>query len=127
METKNEMYLMCSEHVVKHFKPEKCSKPRMFGDEKYYVAFLDFDEIEEWYENLEELDSYFVFAQEITSGTMDVSNISKNKVKNNNIFDLIYRELNLSTHKNLALSIGSIADNLGMNPIELFNLSKKKY
>ncbi len=119
-------FFICSESVIKHFKEVIHSKPFKSGfvdeNDNNYVAKLDFDSIEKYYqEHEEELESENFWCRECTPGTMDVSKITLAGMRRNGIFYEIMEKLNITSTRNQAMTICELSNKYNCTPIELIN------
>lgn len=126
-------YLLCSKPVIDIFTPAVYSKPFKSGydfdkDEFYFVALLDCDAVEKYYneivepfnEKSDEPDIDF-WTRECCAGSMDVTKITIKNARKNGLFVEIERKLNLTNEKNRALVIHNLSAKYGLTPIELIN------
>lgn len=120
-------YFLCSQDVVDTFKPFEVSKGFVSGyddgdrDNLNYVAWLNFSEVQKYYDEhkIDETDRNF-WLQEFSGGLMDVTSIKLKDLKNNTFLE-IERTLGLTTTKNIALTLNELCSNYGMNPIAFVN------
>lgn len=121
----NQNYFICSEKVINAFPKCERSKPFKSGFENddcnNYVALLDFDKVEGYYNNLPEEAQYEFWCRECVSGQMDVSELTLSGMRKNGIFLEISRKLDLTSEKNQAMTIYNLAEKFNCNPIELIN------
>jgi len=127
-EEKKENYFLCSKELVDVIKPECVSKPFKSGyhwdDAVYFVALLDFDKVEEVY--LVSKATYDDFwCRECVGGTMDVSKITIKGSRENGLFVEIENRINLTTEKNIAMTIKELSDRFNCTPIEFINKINK--
>ena len=125
-EDTNNNYFLCSKKVVDFAKPENISKPFKSGwkcdkNSEYFIAILNFQEIENHYNQLSKKEQDDFWCQEIVDGTMDVSKIKLKNLKENGIFFEIENVIGLTTIKNQAMTIYKLAEKFNCNPIELVN------
>jgi len=125
-EDTNNNYFLCSKKVVDFAKPENISKPFKSGwkfdkNSEYFIAILNFQEIENHYNQLSKKEQDDFWCQEIVAGTMDVSKIKLKNLKENGIFFEIENVIGLTTIKNQAMIICNLAEKFNCNPIELVN------
>lgn len=124
-QSKHDPYFLCSEKVIKYAKPKEVSKPFKSGywndESNYYIAVLDFKDIETYYNELTELEQHYFWLQEIVEGTMDVSALKLSGLKNNGILYEIEFVLDLTTEKNRAMVLFNLSKKYNCNPIELIN------
>ncbi len=126
MDKLNNTYFLCSKSVVDFAKPTEVSKPFKSGYQHdlncdHFIAILNFDKIEEYYNSLNYDDQYNFWCQEIVSGNIDISPITIKGMKENGIFFEIERKIGLSTIKNIAMTINNISEKFNCTPIELIN------
>ena len=121
-------YYLCTKSVVEQFKPFEVSKPFKSGFEYdtdgYYVAWLNFAEVEAFYKEFEEeLDNSMVefWCNELVPGTMDVSKISMKSANKNGLFLEISIKLNLMATRNQAMTIYNLSQKYGCNTVQLIN------
>ncbi|WP_339889813.1 hypothetical protein [uncultured Flavobacterium sp.] len=127
-------YYLCSEEVVKQFKPFEVSKPFKSGYEwdnhsNYYVAWLHFPEVEKHYKEVIEPHNQGLIggseidfmAYECIPGTMDVSKITFKGCKTNFLFCEIENKISITKDRNRAMTIQNLAQKFGCNPIEFIN------
>ena len=103
-EDTNNNYFLCSKKVVDFAKPENISKPFKSGwkcdkNSEYFIAILNFQEIENHYNQLSKKEQDNFWCQEIVDGTMDVSKIKLKNLKENGIFFEIENVIGLTTIK----------------------------
>lgn len=125
-EDSNSNYFLCSKKVVDFAKPINLSKPFKSGwkfdkNSEYFIAILNFQEIENHYNQLSKKEQDDFWCQEIVAGTMDVSKIKLKNLKENGIFFEIENVIGLTTIKNQAMTIYKLAEKFNCNPIELVN------
>jgi hypothetical protein len=122
----NNTYFICSKKVVDFAKPTEISKPFKSGyqhdlNNEYFIAVVDFDKIEEHYNQLSDDEQDDFWLQELITGTMDVSEITLKGLKENGIFFEIERIIGLTTTKNRAMTINNLSEKFNCNPIEFIN------
>lgn len=125
-ENNNTAFFICGESVLKHFPQFKYSKPFKSGFvndvDNNYVALLNFDSIDKYYqEHEEELDAENFWCRECVPGTMDVSKITISGMRRNGIFYEISERINLTNDGNQAMTICELARKYNCTPIELIN------
>jgi len=126
-------YYFCSQAVIDQFKPEQVSKPfksgfEVDGDTPHYIAWLNWDEVENYFEvvvkpnnddeNKEDIDFW---CWEIIPGNIDVENIDLEQAQ---LFGLLWEiqfRTGLTKTCNQAMTIYNLAEREGLNPIELIN------
>lgn len=118
-------YYLCSKSVVEKFKPIEVSKPFKSGyeydqEDEYFVAWLNFEEVEKFYKENED-DLHDFFCNECVSGQMDVSKISIKNAKKVGFWVEIENKLNLTLDKNRAMIICNMAQEKGITLVELIN------
>ena len=125
-------YYLCSQEVITHLQPSEVSKPFKSGyahdDDSYYVALLDEDETEKYYNEV--IEPYNeksrvhcdFWTRPCEPGTMDSSSITLEDCKEFGLFKAIEIALSLSTEKNRALVIGNLAHDFNCTPIEFIDL-----
>lgn len=96
--------------------------------EVYYVAELDFKEVERYYQEVilpyntksrvADIDFWY---RECVPGYMDVSKITLKAARLKGLFIEIEAVLGLTNEKNRALTIYNLAQKFGCTPIELIN------
>lgn len=123
-----ENYYLCSKKVVDFAKPTEVSKPFKSGyqhdlEDDYFIAVVDFEKIEEYYNNLpeEEQDKDDFWCRELVGGTMDVSTITLKGIKENGLFFEIESKIGLTTIKNRAMTIFNLSEKFGYTPVEFIN------
>lgn len=119
-------YYLCSEEVIKKFKPFEVSKPFKSGYEwdkdLYYVAWLHFPEVEKHYNEVLGEDTEVDFwCRECHAGTMDVSKISMKQAKKNGLFREIGEKLNITAERNRAMTIYNLSQKYNVTPVQLIN------
>lgn len=123
MEYKN--YYLCSEAVINAFPELKHSKPFKSGfkddSDIYYIAILDFDTIEDWYNKLGEEEQDEVLCQELVSGTMCVDDITLAGMRKNGIFWEIADKIFLTATRNQTMTLYNLSCKYFCTPIELIN------
>jgi len=121
-------YYLCGQEVIKQFKPFHVSKSFKSGfqndEDLYFVAWLHYDELEKYYKQFvepnEDYDADF-WANECIPGTMDVLRISMRKAKASGLFREISEKLDLTMHKNQAMTICNLAQKYNCNPVQLID------
>lgn len=123
-------YYLCSASVVDKFKPFEVSKPFKSGfefeeNELYYVAWLNFAEVEKYYnevvepdENLSESDFW---CRECIAGTMDSDKVSIRNAKKIGLLLEIAQTLDITAQRNQAMTIHNLSKRYGCTPVELIN------
>lgn len=115
-------YFLCSAEVVRRFPKELKSKPFKSGFRrdrcKYYVALLDFEELEKSYEKRP---SYRFWARECVGGQMDVNDFTLKRIRENGLLMEILDILSLASEKNQAMAIHNLACRHNCTPIEFIN------
>ena len=119
-------YFLCSQKVIDFAKPEFVSIPFRSGysfekDENYYVAVLDFDVIESYYNSLSDNEQDDFWLQECTEGLMDVSKVRTKFINEHGLLLEIERATGLTTTENRAMVIRNLSEYFGLNPIEFIN------
>ena len=122
-EDNSKNYFLCSGAVISHFKCEH-SKPFKSGhlndNDDYYMALLDFESVEAYYEANELLmDENNFWCRECVPGTMSVSGITLAGMKRNGVFYEIEEKLNLSSERNIAMILYNLSEKYNCTPIEL--------
>ena len=121
----NSTYFICSKKVIDFIKPSDVSKPFKSGyckdDDENYIAVLDFETCESYYNQLsyDEQDNFWL--QELVYGTMDVSKITLKGLKENGVWLEIERIIGLTTTKNRAMTLNNLSEKFNCTPIELIN------
>lgn len=121
-------YYLCSKSVVDIFKPFEVSKPFKSGypnsNEDYFVAWLNFDEVDRYYKANEEKilnsDDNF-FARECVPGQMDESKIKIKHIKKYGLLKEIESELSITSFKNVAMVIHNLSERERCTPVEFIN------
>ena len=129
VEGKNEKlnsYFLCSKKVIEFAKPSIISKPFKSGysfdlDEDYYIAVIDFEIVENHYNNLSPEKQEDFWLRELVPGTMDVSTITLKGLKKNGLFQEIEHKVGLTTYKNRAITIYNLCEKYNCTPIEFIN------
>lgn len=120
-------YFLCSSEVVRRFPKELKSKPFKSGFSrdrcKYYVALLDFEELEK---SIKKRPSDYFWARECVSGQMDVSEFTLKGIRENGLFAEISHILDLTAVRNQAMTIYNLACRYNCTPIEFINKIVKK-
>ena len=121
----DKQYFLCSQKVIEHFKNAEKSKPFKSGyrferDVNYYVAKLNFNEVEKYFNSIEDLDVDF-WCRECVDGSMGIKKIRITYAKKNGLFREIEEKINLTTEKNLAMVIKNLSNKYGLNPIEFID------
>jgi len=125
-------YYLCSEVVNSLFKPFEASKPFQSGydfDKRrfYYVAWLNFEEVEKYYNEVvkphnDRSDNQIDYwCRECSGGTMEVSKISMKSAKKNGLFVEIENKIGLTNSENRAYTIKELSNRYGCTPVELIN------
>jgi hypothetical protein len=120
-------YYLCGKEVIKQFKPFHVSKSFKSGFENdedlYFVAWLNFEEVEKYYEQLEpnQFCNSDYCARECVPGTMDVLRISMRKAKVSGLLLEISEKLDLTTQKNQAMAICNLAQKYNCSPVQLID------
>lgn len=120
-------YYLCTSEFVDLIKPAEVSKPFKSGynhdkDDLYYVAVVDFDEANTYYEShKKQLEGKSFWCRECVPGTMDVSKISVAGIKRNGLFKEIEYKIGLTTEYNVAMTIFNLSHKYNCNPIEFIN------
>jgi len=126
-------YFLCSKEVIKAFPEMEHSKPFRSGydfelDEDYYIALLDLDKIEKYYNdnikpnNDDTNNSYIDFwCRECVPGQMDVSKITLKGAKTKGLFVEIENKIGLTTGRNEAMTIYNLSEKYKCTPIEFIN------
>jgi hypothetical protein len=119
-------FFLCSQKVVDFAKPVNMSKPFKSGwkhdeDSNYFIAVLNFEEIETHYNQLSDDEQADFWLQEIVGGTMDISKLKLKYLKENGVFFEIGNIIGLTTTKNQAMTLFNLAEKFNCNPIELIN------
>lgn len=125
--TQNELkceYYLCNKSVVDKFKPFEVSKPFKSGydwdNDEYYVAWLNFEEVERFYNSESESEIDFT-CYECVPGQMDVSNLSMRASKKNGFFSEIENHLSITKDRNRAYIIQNLSNQFGCTPVQLIN------
>lgn len=124
-------YFLCSEAVIDIIKPEEYSLPFKSGyefdkDHNYYIAVLNFEEIEDKAQNaLRGNDDFWL--QELVPGLMDVSDFTLKGIKENGLFSEIESNLGLTATRNQAMTIYNLAERYSQTPIEFINEYASKF
>jgi hypothetical protein len=121
-------YYLCSKSVVELFKPFEVSKPFKSGytddNDDYYVAWLNFDEVDRYYKANEEKilisDDEF-HCHQCIPGQMDVSEMKIRHIKKNGLFMEVNNNFDLCLYKNIAMVIRNLADRENCTPVEFIN------
>lgn len=122
-------YYLCGQDVIKQFKPFHVSKSFKSGFENdedlYFVAWLNFAEVEKYYKDVVEPTPIFeasgFWAKQCVPGTMDVLRISMRKAKVSGLFLEISEKLDLTMHKNQAMTICNLAQKYNCTPVQLID------
>lgn len=120
-------YFLCSKTVIDAFPDIEHSKPFKSGykfelDEEYYVALLDFEKVEKYYNDDINNNNYIDFwCRECVGGTMDVSKITLKGAKNKRLFIEIEEKIGLTTERNQAMTIYNLSEKHNCTPIEFIN------
>ena len=118
-------YFLCSEKVIKSFPDCEHSKPFKSGfrndDDNHYIALLDFNKTEKYYNELSEDEQDEFWCRECVQGTMDVSKITLTAMRKNGIFAEIEMKIGLTTTRNQAMTIRNLSEKFNCSPIELIN------
>lgn len=119
-------FFLCSQKVIDFAKPVNMSKPFKSGwhhdkDSDYFIAVLNFEEIENHYNQLSDDEQDDFWLQEIVGGTMDISNIKLKYLRQNGIFFEIENIIGLTTTKNQAMTLYNLSEKFNCTPIELIN------
>lgn len=127
----NKSYYLCSSEVIKRFPHFEHSKPFKSGfcneeNESYYIALLNFDEIEKYYNEViepinEDINSEeFIdfWCRELVPGQMDVDKFTLKSIKKNGLLYEISDKLHLTATRNQAMTIYNLAKKFNCNPIE---------
>jgi len=122
----NSNYFICSKKVVDFAKPNEVSKPFKSGyqhdlNDEYFIAVIDFDVIEQHYNQLSDDEQDDFWLQELVDGTMDVSPLTLKGMKENGLFFEIERKIGLTTTRNRAMTINNLSEKFNCTPIELIN------
>ncbi len=121
----NITYFICSKKVIDFAKPTEVSKPFKSGyymdNDENYIAVLDFETCESYYNLLSDDEQDNFWLQELYSGTMDVSKITLKGLKENGIWLEIERIIGLTTTKNRAMTLNNLSEKFNYTPIELIN------
>lgn len=124
-------YFLCSEAVIDIIKPEEYSLPFKSGyefdkDDNYYIAVLNFEEIEDKAQNaLRGNDDFWL--KELVPGLMDVSDLTLKGIKENGLFSEIESNLGLTATRNQAMTIYNLAKQYSQTPIEFINEYASKF
>lgn len=120
-----ETYFVCSEAIIKAFPDVKKSKSFKSGydweDDNYYVALLDFDQVEKHYNSLSEESQDEFWCRECVPGQMDVSKITISGAKKYGLFREIEMKIGLTSEHNRAMTIHNLAERFNCTPIEFIN------
>jgi len=126
---KTEDYFLCSQEVIDAFPDCEHSRPFKSGfkndDDNNYVAILDFDKVEQLYNQLPEDEYNNFWCRECVAGQMDVSKFTLSAMRKNGIFEEILCKLDLATAKNQAMTIFNLAKKFNCTPIQLINKISK--
>lgn len=127
-------YHLCSEAVIEHFNPKNVSKPFKSGYEfdketNYFVAEINFEEVDSYYKNFIEpyneksrVKDIDFWTRRVSSGTMDVTKITKSGINKKGLFVEIENKTGLTNKKNRALCIHNLTNMFGFNnPIDFIN------
>lgn len=122
----NSTYFLCSKKVVDFANPTDVSKPFKSGyqhdlKDEYFIAVVNFDEVEKHYNQLSDDDQDDFWLQELVAGTMDISPITLKGLRENGLFSEIERKIGLTTTKNRAMIINNLSEKFNCNPIEFIN------
>ena len=103
-------------------KPAIVSAPLRWDKDYVFVAMLNFEECETYFQSLsEEYSGPEFWLRECVPGSMDVSEITIRKARSKGLFNVIKKYLDLTQTNNLAMIIRNVADREGLSPVELFN------
>lgn len=121
----NENYFFCSKSMIDFVKPAKISKQFKSGfykdDNLYYVAVLNFDEVQAKYNQLSEDEQSDIMCRECVGGTMDVSSITLSGCRKNGLLFEISTKIGLTSEKNQAMTIKNLSERFNCTPIEFIN------
>jgi hypothetical protein len=122
----NSTYFICSKKVIDFAKPTEVSKPFKSGyqhdlNDEYFIAVVDFDIVEQHYNQLSDDEQDDFWLQELVSGTMDVSPITLKGLRENGLFFEIERKIGLTTTKNRAMTLNNLSEKFNCTPIDLIN------
>lgn len=129
-------YYLCSEVVANNFKPFEISKPFQSGysfDRRkwYYVAWLNFNEVEKYYKEIvephnsksEPAKQIDFWLEECVLGSMNVLEINLKAAKKNGLFVEIENQLSITKNNNRAMTIANLSQRFGITPVQLINKS----
>lgn len=123
-------YFLCSKNVIDVFSDVEKSIPFKSGythDSINYIAVLDFESVEKYYnENEDQCDLDGFWCREIETGLIDVSTITISGIRKNGIFLEIENKTGLTTTRNIVMTINNLCAAHGMNPIEFINYATPK-
>jgi hypothetical protein len=125
-------YFLCSKVVIEHFPNNEHSKPFKSGysydlEYEYYVALLDWLEIEKYYKeviepfNLKSHVEIDFWCRECAPGQIDISKITLSSARKNGLFVEAENKTRLTNEKNRAMIIFNLAEKFNCTPIELIN------
>jgi len=118
-------FFICGEKVIQAFSGCKHSKPFKSGfendDDDNYVAILDFDKVEQYYNQLPEDEQDDFWCRECVPGQMDVSKFTLSGMRKNGIFAEIRWKLDLTATRNQAMTIFNLSEKFNCTPIQLIN------
>lgn len=133
----NREYYLCSKSVVNLLLPKEVSKSFVSGyknidfftNNLFYVALLNFKEVEEFYkQNIESHDNKDIidfWLEECVSGQMDVGKITLANINRIGLFLEIENKIGLTTNYNRAMTITNLTNKYNCkNPIEFVNKIK---
>ena len=112
-------YFLCSEEVKIKFPLFNYSDAFKSGyeydNENYYIGYLDFEKIEDFYKNNETFDFW---CRELVAGYIDVDKITLKNIRNDGLFVEINNKTNLSSEKNIAICIYNLCQKYNVTPFE---------
>lgn len=124
-DNENLAFFICSQEVIDAFPDSEHSKPFKSGfendDDDNYVALLDFEKVEKYYNQLPEDKQDNFWCKECVAGTMDVSKISISGARKNGLFVEIENKTRLTTERNRAMIVYNLSQKYKCTPIELIN------
>jgi hypothetical protein len=118
-------FFICGEKVIQAFPECEHSKPFKSGfendDDNNYVALLDFEKVEQHYNQLPEDEQDDFWCRECVPGQMDVSKFTLSGMRKNGIFAEIRWKLDLTATRNQAMTIFNLAEKFNCTPLQLIN------
>lgn len=126
-------YFLCSKALIEHFPEVEYSKPFKSGynhdfEDEYYVAILNWPDIEGYWENIinpynerSKVADIDFWCRECVPGQMDVSKITLSECRLNGLFVEIEAKIGLTSEKNRAMTIFNLAEKFNCTPIQFIN------